>query len=165
MALAQLSFTRLRQQDAVLEHGVDQLRPLSLRTVADAIKVHQSTASRVASSKYMLIPRGVFELEYFFAVAIASSQGGDAHCAEASAIGSSRQTPPENCQMTCCPPVTSSGSSKGPSISRAATSQHIAKRSLPLLGANAAGEGAFGVRAGQRSLPDVAAHRNWRPGS
>lgn len=65
VALAQLSFTRLRQQDAVLEHGVDQLRALSLTTVADAIKVHQSTASRVTSSKYMLIPRGVFELEYF----------------------------------------------------------------------------------------------------
>ncbi|NGO53343.1 RNA polymerase factor sigma-54 [Allomesorhizobium camelthorni] len=73
----------VRQQDAFLQHGVDHLRPLSLRTVADAINVHESTVSRVTSNKYMLTPRGVFELKYFFTVAIASSQGGDAHSAEA----------------------------------------------------------------------------------
>ncbi|MES0068535.1 RNA polymerase factor sigma-54 [Mesorhizobium sp. M0074] len=73
----------VRQQDAFLEHGVAHLRPLNLRTVADAIGVHESTVSRVTSNKYMLTPRGVFELKYFFTVAIASCQGGDAHSAEA----------------------------------------------------------------------------------
>ncbi|MET3524325.1 RNA polymerase factor sigma-54 [Mesorhizobium abyssinicae] len=73
----------VRQQDAFLEHGVAHLRPLNLKTVADAINVHESTVSRVTSNKYMLTPRGVFELKYFFTVAIASCQGGDAHSAEA----------------------------------------------------------------------------------
>ncbi|MER9831193.1 RNA polymerase factor sigma-54 [Mesorhizobium sp. M0134] len=73
----------VRQQDAFLEHGVAHLRPLNLRTVADAIGVHESTVSRVTSNKYMLTPRGVFELKYFFTVAIASCEGGDAHSAEA----------------------------------------------------------------------------------
>ncbi|CCV11569.1 RNA polymerase sigma-54 factor (fragment) [Mesorhizobium sp. STM 4661] len=61
-----------------MEHGVDQVRFLGLRTVADAINVHQATVSRVTSNKYMLTPREVFELRYFFTVASASSQGGDA---------------------------------------------------------------------------------------
>ncbi|WP_353642861.1 RNA polymerase factor sigma-54 [Mesorhizobium sp. WSM2239] len=73
----------VRHQDAFLEHGVAHLRPLNLRTVADAIGMHESTVSRVTSNKYMRTPRGVFELKYFFTVAIASSQGGDAHSAEA----------------------------------------------------------------------------------
>ncbi|RRH94521.1 RNA polymerase sigma-54 factor [Mesorhizobium tamadayense] len=73
----------VRQQDAFLEYGVAHLRPLNLRTVADAISMHESTVSRVTSNKYMLTPRGVFELKYFFTVAIASSEGGDAHSAEA----------------------------------------------------------------------------------
>ncbi|EIM24384.1 RNA polymerase factor sigma-54 [Microvirga lotononidis] len=73
----------VRQQDAFFEHGIAHLRPLNLRTVADAINMHESTISRVTSHKYMLTPRGVFELKYFFTVAIASSQGGDAHSAEA----------------------------------------------------------------------------------
>ncbi|SFL04786.1 RNA polymerase, sigma 54 subunit, RpoN/SigL [Mesorhizobium albiziae] len=73
----------VRHQDAFLENGVAHLRPLNLRTVADAIDVHESTVSRVTSNKYMLTPRGVFELKYFFTAAIASSEGGDAHSAEA----------------------------------------------------------------------------------
>ncbi|MBA1143856.1 RNA polymerase factor sigma-54 [Mesorhizobium neociceri] len=72
----------VRQQEAFLEHGIAHLRPLNLRTVADAINVHESTVSRVTSNKYMLTPRGVFELKYFFTVAIASCEGGDAHSAE-----------------------------------------------------------------------------------
>ncbi len=73
----------VRQQDAFLERGVAHLRPLNLRAVADAINMHESTVSRVTSQKYMLTPRGVFELKYFFTVAIASSDGGDGHSAEA----------------------------------------------------------------------------------
>lgn len=73
----------VRQQDAFLLHGVDHLRPLNLKQVADAIKMHESTVSRVTSRKYMLTPRGVFELKYFFSVSIGSVEGGDNHSAEA----------------------------------------------------------------------------------
>jgi RNA polymerase sigma-54 factor len=73
----------VRQQDAFLLHGVDHLRPLNLKTVADAIKMHESTVSRVTSNKYMLTPRGLFELKYFFTVSINSAEGGDSHSAEA----------------------------------------------------------------------------------
>jgi len=73
----------VRQQDAFLVHGVRHLRPLNLRTVADAIGMHESTVSRVTANKYMLTPRGVFELRYFFTAAIASAGGGDAHSSEA----------------------------------------------------------------------------------
>lgn len=73
----------VRQQDAFLLHGVDHLRPLNLKTVAEAIKMHESTVSRVTSNKYMLTPRGLFELKYFFTVSISSAEGGDNHSAEA----------------------------------------------------------------------------------
>ncbi|TIU97011.1 MAG: RNA polymerase sigma-54 factor, partial [Mesorhizobium sp.] len=73
----------VRQQDAFLVHGVRHLKPLNLRTVADAIGMHESTVSRVTANKYMLTPRGVFELRYFFTASIASSGGGDAHSSEA----------------------------------------------------------------------------------
>ena len=73
----------VRQQSAFLDHGVDHLRPLNLKTVADAIKMHESTVSRVTTNKYMLTPRGLFELKYFFSVSIASAEGGDSHSAEA----------------------------------------------------------------------------------
>ncbi len=74
----------VRQQDAFLVLGVQHLRPLNLRTVAEAIEMHESTVSRVTSNKYMSTPRGIFELKYFFTTAIASAEsGGDAHSAEA----------------------------------------------------------------------------------
>ncbi|MBB4063784.1 RNA polymerase factor sigma-54 [Gellertiella hungarica] len=73
----------VRQQDAFLLKGIDHLRPLTLKAVADAIGVHESTVSRVTSNKYMETPRGVFELKYFFTVSIAAVEGGDAHSAEA----------------------------------------------------------------------------------
>ncbi len=73
----------VRQQDAFLIHGVDYLRPLNLKTVADAIKMHESTVSRVTSNKYVLTPRGLFELKYFFSVSISAVEGGDSHSAEA----------------------------------------------------------------------------------
>ena len=73
----------VRQQDAFLTHGVRHLRPLNLKMVADAIGMHESTVSRVTSNKYILTPRGVFELRYFFTAAIASAEGGEAHSSEA----------------------------------------------------------------------------------
>ena len=63
----------VRQQDSFLMHGVQYLRPLNLKTVADAIKMHESTVSRVTSNKYMQTPRGTFELKYFFTSAINSA--------------------------------------------------------------------------------------------
>jgi RNA polymerase sigma-54 factor len=72
----------VRQQDAFLAFGVEHLRPLNLKTVAEAIGMHESTVSRVTSNKYLSTPRGVFELKFFFTSAIASSEGGEAHSAE-----------------------------------------------------------------------------------
>ena len=73
----------VRQQDAFLAFGVEFLRPLTLKTVADAIEMHESTVSRVTSNKYVSTPRGVFELKFFFTAAIQSSDGGALHSAEA----------------------------------------------------------------------------------
>jgi RNA polymerase sigma-54 factor len=74
----------VRQQDGFLTHGVEHLKPLNLRTVAEAINVHESTVSRVTSNKYMSTPRGIFELKYFFTSAISSANGaGEAHSSEA----------------------------------------------------------------------------------
>ncbi|MNJ40646.1 RNA polymerase sigma-54 factor 1 [compost metagenome] len=73
----------VRQQDAFLAFGVEFLRPLTLKTVAEAIEMHESTVSRVTSNKYVATPRGVFELKFFFTAAIQSSDGGAAHSAEA----------------------------------------------------------------------------------
>ena len=73
----------VRQQDAFFDKGVQYLRPLNLKTVADAISMHESTVSRVTANKYMATPRGIFELKYFFTSSIAASDGGEAHSAEA----------------------------------------------------------------------------------
>jgi RNA polymerase sigma-54 factor len=73
----------VRQQDAFFAHGVQFLRPLNLKTVADAISMHESTVSRVTANKYMATSRGIFELKYFFTSSIAASDGGEAHSAEA----------------------------------------------------------------------------------
>ncbi|MBI3677193.1 MAG: RNA polymerase factor sigma-54 [Proteobacteria bacterium] len=73
----------VRQQDGFLAHGVRHLRPLNLRTIADAIAMHESTVSRVTSNKYIATPRGVFELKYFFTAAIQSVNGAESHSAEA----------------------------------------------------------------------------------
>ena len=73
----------IRQQDSFFARGIEHLRPLNLRSVADGIGMHESTVSRVTSNKYMSTPRGVFELKYFFTASIAATHGGDAHSAEA----------------------------------------------------------------------------------
>jgi RNA polymerase sigma-54 factor len=73
----------VRQQDAFLAWGIEHLRPLNLRTIADAIEMHESTVSRVTANKYVATPRGIFEMKYFFTSAINSSEGGEAHASEA----------------------------------------------------------------------------------
>ncbi len=73
----------VRQQDAFLAFGIEFLRPLNLKTVADAIGMHESTVSRVTSNKYVSTPRGVFELKFFFTASIQSMDGASSHSAEA----------------------------------------------------------------------------------
>jgi len=73
----------VRQQDAFFTGGVQYLRPLNLKTVADAIGMHESTVSRVTANKYIAAARGTFEMKFFFTSAIASANGGEAHSAEA----------------------------------------------------------------------------------
>ncbi|MEQ1547338.1 MAG: RNA polymerase factor sigma-54 [Chakrabartia sp.] len=73
----------VKQQDAFFRKGVAHLRPLTLRMVADAIGMHESTVSRVTSNKYMSCARGLFELKYFFTSSVAASDGGEAVSAEA----------------------------------------------------------------------------------
>jgi len=72
----------VRRQDAFLALGVEHLRPLNLKNIADAVGLHESTVSRVTSNKYVATPRGVFELKFFFTSSIASSDGTAAHSAE-----------------------------------------------------------------------------------
>jgi RNA polymerase sigma-54 factor len=73
----------VRQQDAFFQKGVQHLRPLVLRDIAEAIAMHESTVSRVTTNKYIATPRGIFELKYFFTQAIAGADGAEAHSAEA----------------------------------------------------------------------------------
>jgi RNA polymerase sigma-54 factor len=73
----------VKQQEAFFRDGIAHLRPLTLRTIAEAIGMHESTVSRVTSNKYMSCARGIFELKYFFTSGIAASDGGDAVSAEA----------------------------------------------------------------------------------
>lgn len=73
----------VRQQDGFFTRGVQHLRPLNLKTIADAIGMHESTVSRVTANKYMATSRGIFELKYFFTASIAAADGGEAHSAEA----------------------------------------------------------------------------------
>jgi RNA polymerase sigma-54 factor len=70
------------QQEGFFRHGVSQLRPLTLRTVADAISMHESTVSRVTSNKYLMCPRGTFELKYFFTSGVGAVDGEGGASAE-----------------------------------------------------------------------------------
>ena len=62
-------------QKEFLEHGVQKLKPLVLKDVADDIGMHESTVSRVTNNKYVHTPQGVFELKYFFTTAIKTLEG------------------------------------------------------------------------------------------
>ena len=73
----------VKQQEGFFLHGVAQMRPLTLRQVAEAIGMHESTVSRVTSNKYLSCPRGLFELKYFFSSGISATEGDGAVSAEA----------------------------------------------------------------------------------
>jgi RNA polymerase sigma-54 factor len=64
-----------RQQD-FLERGIDQLKPMMIKEVAEEIGVHPSTVSRAVANKYAHTPQGVFELRYFFSESVNGPEGG-----------------------------------------------------------------------------------------
>ena len=67
----------VEHQRAFLEHGPEAMRPLILRDIADETELHESTVSRVTTQKFMLTPRGLFELKYFFSSHVGTSTGGE----------------------------------------------------------------------------------------
>lgn len=70
------------QQDAFFQYGIQYMKPLVLRDIAEAIDMHESTVSRVTSNKYIETPRGLFELKYFFTSSISGANGSISHSAE-----------------------------------------------------------------------------------
>ena len=68
----------IKFQRDFFDHGVEHLRPLVLRDVAEDIEMHESTISRVTNNKYVHTPQGIFELKYFFNSAIERRDGGEA---------------------------------------------------------------------------------------
>jgi len=73
----------VKRQEAFLENGVRDLKPLVLRDIAQELDIHESTVSRVTNNKYIATPRGIFELKYFFTFAVGDAEGGSAKSAEA----------------------------------------------------------------------------------
>ena len=73
----------VKQQEAFFREGVAHLKPMTLKAVADAIGMHESTVSRVTSNKYLSCPRGLYELKYFFSSGVSSATGDGAVSAEA----------------------------------------------------------------------------------
>ncbi len=65
----------MRHQEGFLEHGEREMKPLTLRQVAEVLNLHESTVSRATSGKYILSPRGTHELKYFFSSHLSSDQG------------------------------------------------------------------------------------------
>lgn len=80
--IVKVSSEIVKQQEAFFRQGVAHLRPLTLRAVAEAIGMHESTVSRVTSNKYLSCERGMFELKYFFTSGI-QNDAGDGVSAEA----------------------------------------------------------------------------------
>jgi RNA polymerase sigma-54 factor len=72
----------VKRQQGFFDRGVSALKPMTLREVAEAIEMHESTVSRVTSNKYLLCDRGLFELKYFFGSGVQSAEG-DGAAAEA----------------------------------------------------------------------------------
>ncbi|QER40469.1 RNA polymerase factor sigma-54 [Acinetobacter suaedae] len=68
----------VEHQRAFLEQGPEAMKPLVLRDVAEEVELHESTVSRVTTNKYMLTPRGLFELKYFFSSHVGTTTGGEA---------------------------------------------------------------------------------------
>lgn len=67
----------VRAQHAFFENGIEHLRPMALRDIAERVEMHESTISRVTTNKYMHSPRGLFELKYFFSQAAGTLSGDE----------------------------------------------------------------------------------------
>lgn len=65
----------VEQQEAFFNYGIEFLRPLTLKDIAEIIDMHESTVSRVTTNKYIGTPRGIFELKFFFSTALESADG------------------------------------------------------------------------------------------
>lgn len=74
--LLKVARTIVDRQRAFFDHGPEAMKPLVLHDVAQTVEMHESTVSRVTTNKYMLTPRGVFELKYFFSSHVATADGG-----------------------------------------------------------------------------------------
>ncbi len=72
----------VEQQDAFFNYGIEFLKPLTLKNIAEEIEMHESTVSRVTTNKYIGTPRGIFELKFFFSTALPSDDG-NMHSSEA----------------------------------------------------------------------------------
>ena len=68
----------VEHQKRFLEIGAEGMKPLVLRDIAEEVELHESTVSRVTTNKFMLTPRGLFELKYFFSSHVATTSGGEA---------------------------------------------------------------------------------------
>ncbi|MEA3079573.1 MAG: polymerase sigma-54 factor [Sphingomonadales bacterium] len=77
----------VKRQQGFFERGVSAMKPMTLREVAEAIGMHESTVSRVTSNKYLLCDRGFYELKYFFGSGVASAEGEGGAAAEAVKAG------------------------------------------------------------------------------
>jgi RNA polymerase sigma-54 factor len=74
--LLKVARTIVDRQRAFFDHGPEAMKPLVLHDVAETVGMHESTISRVTTNKYMLTPRGIFELKYFFSSHVATAEGG-----------------------------------------------------------------------------------------
>ncbi len=74
--LLRVSQSIVEMQEDFLEHGEMAMKPLVLREIAEAVGVHESTVSRATTRKYILTPRGLFELKYFFSSHVKTDRGG-----------------------------------------------------------------------------------------
>lgn len=75
--LLKVSSRIVEVQQGFLEHGAEAMKPLVLADIATAVGMHESTISRVTTEKYMLTPRGIFELKYFFSSHVGTAAGGE----------------------------------------------------------------------------------------
>jgi RNA polymerase sigma-54 factor len=75
--IAKVCYSILARQEDFLEKGIDELKPMMIKEVAEEIGVHPSTVSRAVSSKYVHTPQGVFELRYFFSESVNGPEGGN----------------------------------------------------------------------------------------
>lgn len=80
--ILKVSSELVKHQENFFEKGVKYLKPLNLKTIAEAIDMHESTVSRVTSNKFISTNRGIFEMKYFFTTAISAVEGGESHSSE-----------------------------------------------------------------------------------